>query len=256
MAKKARTPKPPRPSGGAPRPVQAPQRRTGPSRTASRQSGPTQSIRWFWPTAAVVTAIVIVGAVLGIVLTRGSTKPGPAALTTPISWKDLPAMQTGPPPWNNGSTTVSLRLSSLGLNRLSQEQLAFHIHQHLDVYVNGKHVTVPQAIGFVKDPTSGKYTAITELHTHNPLGIVHVESAQNLTYVLGQFFGEWGVRLTGKCLGQFKGGCDNLQWWVNGKKQTGDPAKLALRNHEEIVIAVGKPPKKIPTSYDFGAHGV
>ena len=126
----------------------------------------------------------------------------------------------------------------------------------LDIYVNGKHVTVPQAIGFVKDPRTGKFTAITELHTHNGLGIVHVESGQNLTYKLGQLFGEWGVRLTKNCLGEFKGGCNNLQWWVNGKKQSGDPARLHLKNHQEIVIAVGKLPKKLPTSYDFGAHGV
>src|SRR5262245_19085914 len=147
MAKKARTPKPPRQSGGTPRPIQAPQRRTGPSRTAKAPARTGLQFGWFWPLAAVVVALLIVGAVLGIVLTRKSWKPGPAAPTTPIVWKDLPALQTGPPPWKNGSTTLSLRLSSLGLNQLSQEQLAFHIHQHLDVFVNGKHVTVPQAIG-------------------------------------------------------------------------------------------------------------
>jgi len=209
-----------------------------------------------WPLAAVAVGLVIVGAALGIVLSRSSSKSGGLALTTPIVWKDLPALQTGPPPWNNGSTSLSLRLGSLGLSKLSQEQLAFHIHQHLDIYVDGKHVTVPQAIGFGTDPTTGKYAYITELHTHNALGIVHVESGQNLDYQLGQFFGQWGVRLTGKCLGQFTGGCDNLQWWVNGKKQTGDPAKLILKGHQEIVITVGKPPNKLPTSYDFGAHGV
>jgi len=165
-------------------------------------------------------------------------------------------MQTGAPPWNNGSTTLSLRLSSIGLSQLSAEQTAFHIHQHLDLYVNGKHITVPQAIGFGRDPTSGQYAFITELHTHNPLGIIHVEAAQSLSYKLGQFFGAWGVRLTGNCLGEFKSGCDNLQWWLNGKKQTGDPANLVLKNHQVIVIAVGKPPAKIPSSYDFAAHGV
>jgi hypothetical protein len=257
MAKKARTPKPPRPSGGGPRPVQAPQRRTGPSRTASTRSHGGGAYRsWLWPIAAVVVAITIVGVVLGIVLTRGSSKPGPLALAHPISWKDLPAMQTGPPPWNAGNTTLNLRVASLGLNQLGQEQLAFHIHQHLDVYVDGKHVTVPQAIGIGKDPASGKYTFITELHTHNAEGIVHVESAKNLSYLLGQLFGEWGVRLTRTCLGDFKGGCGRLQWWVNGKKQIGNPAAHVLKNHQEIVIAVGKPPKKIPSSYDWSAHGI
>jgi hypothetical protein len=257
VAKKVRTPKPPRASG-APRPVQAPQKRSGPSRTARTPSG-TSERRWFWPLAAVATALVIVGAVLGIVLTRSSgpsLDKAPLALPAPIKWSSLPGMQNGPPPWKANGATLSARLPSLNLNQLGQEQLAFHIHQHLDIFVNGKHVAVPQAVGFGVDPTSGKYTYITELHTHNNLGILHVESAQTLRYVLGQFFGEWGVRLTGKCLGSFKGGCDNLQYYVNGKKQTGNPARLVLKNHQEIAVVVGPPPKKIPSSYDFGAHGI
>jgi hypothetical protein len=164
-------------------------------------------------------------------------------------------MQTGPPPWNNGGTTLSLRLPSLGLNQLGQEQLAFHIHQHLDIFIDGKAVKVPQAIGFGIDPQTGKPSYITELHTHNNLGILHVESAQTLRYQLGQFFGEWGVRLTRSCIGNFKGGC-GLQWYLNGKRQTGDPAKLVLKNHEEIAIVVGKPPAKIPSTFNWSANGI
>lgn len=258
MAKKARTPKPPRPAAGAPRPVQAPKRRTGPSRTARAPARTGYANRWLWPLAAVVVALVIVGAVLGVVLTRSSTNldNAPFALTKPIPWNTLVGLKTGPPPWNNGAATLSARVPYLGVQQLGQEQLAFHIHQHLDVFVDGKHVTVPTGVGFGLNPRTGKYIFLTELHTHNTLGIVHVESAQTLRYRLGQFFGEWGVRLTGKCLGSFKGSCDNLQWWLNGVKQTGNPAALVLKNHEEIAIVVGKPPAKIPSSYDFAAHGV
>ena len=101
-----------------------------------------------------------------------------------------------------------------------------------------------------------KAAFITEMHTHDSSGLIQVESAQHLNYVLGQLFGEWGVRLTSKCLGSFTGSCDNLQVWLNGVKQIGSPANLILKNHEEIAISVGKPPTKIPKSFDFAAHGV
>ncbi len=257
VAKKARTPKPP---GPGTRQVQAPQKRAGSSRRPPASGTAGKRYKYFWPTAAAVVAIVIVAVALGIALTRSSSSATssktPYALKTPIVWSDLPGLQTGKPPWSNGASSLSLRLSSIGLNSLSQEQLAFHIHQHLDIFVNGKHVNVPQEIGFGLNPSTGQPAFITELHTHNGLGIIHVESAQTLRYQLGQFFGAWGVRLTTKCLGSFKGGCDNLEWYVNGVRQIGNPAKLVLENHQEIAIVVGTPPAKIPTSYDFAAHQI
>jgi hypothetical protein len=256
VAKKARTPKPPRPAQSSERRVQAPQRRSGPARKSTQAAAPPGGFKYFWPTAAAAVALAIVGIALGIALTRGSSRPPKLALTTPISWKDLPALQTGKPPWPDNSATLTARIPALGLNALTQEALAFHIHAHLDVFVDGKHVAVPQLIGIHVDQQSAQASFITELHTHHTDGIVHVESAQHLSYQLGPFFGEWGVRLTSKCLGSFKGSCDNLQWWLNGKKMTGNPENLILKNHEEIVISVGKPPSKVPTSFDFKLHGV
>jgi hypothetical protein len=255
VAKKARTPKPPRPAGSGERRVQAPQRRSGPARKSTTAAPPVGGFKYFWPTAAAAVALAIVIA-LGIALTRGSSKPPKLALTTPISWKDLPALQSGKPPWSNDSATLAARIPALGLNGLSREALAFHIHAHLDVFVDGKPVTVPQLIGIHIDQQSSQASFITELHTHHTDGIIHVESAQHLRYRLGQFFGEWGVRLTSNCLGGFKGSCDNLQWWLNGKKMTGNPENLILKNHEVMVISIGKPPAKVPTSFDFAAHGV
>ena len=258
MAKKARTPKPPRPAGAGQRQVQAPKRRTGSSRKppAAAPSRTPGGIPFLWPIAAVVVALAIVGVVLGIVLTRGPSKPPKFALPGPVAWKDLPAVQDRKPPWPNNSATLFSRISALGLSALSQEALAFHIHQHLDVFVNGVHVTVPALIGIHIDRTSTNASFITEVHTHHTDGIIHVESAQHLNYQLKQFFGEWGIKLTSTCMGSFKGSCDNLQWWVDGIKQTGDPGNLILKNHEVIVISVGKPPASIPKTFDFAAHGV
>jgi hypothetical protein len=67
-------------------------------------------------------------------------------------------------------------------------------------------------------------------------------------YQLGQLFGEWAVRLNAHCLAQ---SCGHLEWWVNGTKETGNPAQLVLHQHQEIVIASGTPPPRIPSKYTF-----
>jgi hypothetical protein len=254
VAKKTRTPKPPRPAAAGERRVQAPQRRSGPPRRSS--SAPVRANRLYQLFGGVAVSLIAVAIVLGVVLTRGSSKPPALALTTPISWAKLPGLQTGKPPWPNNAATLAARIRSLGLDPLSQEALAFHIHAHLDVFVDGQHVLVPQYIGIHIDQQTPSASFLTELHSHHADGIVHVESAKHLNYQLGPFFGEWGVRLTSKCLGSFKGSCDNLQWWLDGVKQTGNPANVILRNHEEIAISVGKTPAKVPKSFDFAAHGV
>jgi len=52
------------------------------------------------------------------------------------------------------------------------------------------------------------------------------------------------------------GGYSGLKWYVNGKQQTGNPADLVLKPHQEIAFVVGRPPAKIPSSYAFPAGGV
>ena len=198
-----------------------------------------------WLIGGLVALVVVLGIVLGIVLSRGGSSSSAATGSTTVPWASIPGLQTGPPPWNNSSAVLADRLQLLGLNALGQEGTVIHIHQHLDVYVNGKKVAVPADIGI--DTTSG---FLTELHSHDASGIVHVESPTKRTFVLGQFFGEWGVKLTSDCLGSY---CGTLKWWVNGKRMAGNPAELILKPHQEIVIAAGKAPSPVPSSYTFAA---
>ncbi|MHB8659521.1 MAG: hypothetical protein ACYC91_16535 [Solirubrobacteraceae bacterium] len=176
--------------------------------------------------------------VLAIALTGGSAKP------VYVNFAQMSGLQTDPPPWNNGVGELQDRLAQVHLDPLAQEALAFHIHQHLDIYVNGKHVTVPALIGISDN------SFVTEMHIHAPDGVLHVESAKNRPYTLGQFFGEWSVRLNANCLGRY---CGDLHWWVNGNPQTGNPADLIVHAHQEIVIAAGKAPAHIAASYNFPA---
>ena len=205
-------------------------------RTADRRN-------WIVGVAA-VGLLAIVGIVLGLVLSRGGSSAAVTSAST-IPWGEIPGLQTGPPPWDNSSAVLSDRLGLLNLDQLGQEGQVIHIHQHLDVYVNGKKVTVPALIGI---DTTNQF--LTQVHTHDSTGIVHVESPTERSFTLGEFFGEWGVKLTGSCLSTF---CGHLHWWVNGKKMIGNPAQLVLKAHQEIVIATGRPPFPVPSSYKFPA---
>lgn len=169
-----------------------------------------------------------------------------AAGAPTIDFAHLPGLQTSAPPWGSGSTTLEKRLPYVQLEALPQEQLAFHVHQHLDLWLNGRKVTVPGSIGI----GLGRFQPfITELHTHDASGIVHIEAARKQLYSLGQLFGEWGVRLSPRCVGSF---CGKLRWWVNGKLQHGNPAMhLLFPAHQEIAIALGRPPARVPSSYRF-----
>jgi len=250
VAKKTRTPKPPRSAGTGERRVQAPQRRASAPRKPSTQSAPPLGIPHFWPIAAVAVAVVVVGISLGVVLTRGPSKAAPLALTKPIDWSSLPGLLTTKPPWGANTTLLSARIPSIGLAQLGQEQLAFHIHQHLDLWVDGKKVTVPQYVG-IQINQAAQTASFAELHTHLSDGVIHNESARNVRFTLAQFFGDWGVRLTKSCMGSFTGSCVNLHAWVNGKP-VANPAAIVLKAHQEIVISVGpKLPPSIPKSYAF-----
>jgi hypothetical protein len=155
-------------------------------------------------------------------------------------------------PWGPNTGGLRDRLRTLGLPTLAQQGTTLHIHQHLDLYLNGKHVAVPANVGIGSQ--SGFYSP---LHTHDRTGILHVESPTNTLYTLGQFFGVWGVRLNAQCIGGYcAGGGRTVQAFLNGRHVTGDPARIPLRAHEEIVLAFGtraQLPKRIPTSYSFPA---
>jgi hypothetical protein len=235
MAKKSRTPAPPRK-------VQAPQRRSDPKRL-----GAFAARRGLWLTSGLAAVGVLAAAVAAVVVFTG----GGNSASTPNVRDDsnLAGLQTGPAPWNQGLDTLPDRLEPLGMNALTTEGQVIHIHQHLDIFVNGKPQVVPANIGIY----DGQF--LTELHTHDPTGILHVESPTKRQFDLGQFFGVWGVRLNADCVGGY---CREVTPWsvyVNGQAYTGNPAALVLKAHQEIAFVIGTPPRKIPSSYKF-APGV
>jgi len=178
-----------------------------------------------------------------------------AATLAPAALAGLPGEITSKAPWAPEWTHLRERLAAIGLPALQQEGLVLHIHQHLDIWVNGRQVEVPAGIGFGVQPDGKTVTFISDLHTHRPDGILHVESPKKQVFTLGQFFDVWGLRFTATCIG---GHCNSgksvLRVWANGKPVTGDPRKLPLTSHEEIVVVYGtgkQTPAKIPASFKF-----
>ncbi|SEN09298.1 hypothetical protein [Actinacidiphila rubida] len=144
---------------------------------------------------------------------------------------------------------ATAQAKAAGLPMLGQEGQVLHIHSHLDVFVDGKQVTVPADIGIDLNKQQ-----ISPLHTHDTSGVVHIESPVKTDFTLGEFMTEWSVPISKDALGPLKtGGGKELHVFVNGKEQTGDPAALKLAAHAEIAVVYGSPATKVqvPASYNW-----
>jgi hypothetical protein len=211
-----------------------------PPSAASRGSMPS----WLLPAAGAVALVAVVAVVLVLVLGGDSKSSAP---TWPAS-SAMTGLLTGKTPWPANQEQLPGRLVALNLPELPQEGLALHIHQHLDIWVNGKKVTVPESVGIAE-------TFISDLHTHLGNGVLHVESPTERSFYLGQFFGVWGVRLDARCVGGYcTDGDAKVRVYVDGKPVAGDPRNIELEPHREIVVTYGtraQLPKRIPSTYSF-----
>jgi hypothetical protein len=134
-----------------------------------------------------------------------------------------------------------------GITCGATEQLAYHIHAHLQIYVGGQSRALPGGIGIPGssvqvDPQVGPVAAggqcIYWLHTHAPDGVIHVESPTARIYTLGNFFDEWHQPLSANRVGNATG---RLTAFVGGKPWKRDPRLIPLTPHAVVQIDVGQP---------------
>jgi hypothetical protein len=228
VAKKVRTPPPPRR-------VQAPQRRE------TRRGGGSERSPWLYAVGGALVAALIAAAVVGIVVARGGDSTKTKA--TAANYNALPGIRKTKAPWPPEYEFLADRLVPLDLTTLGGHNgLVLHFHAHIDIFVNGKKVKIPALIGI--NPGAGY---LTELHTHNDTGVIHIEAQKKRDFTVGQFFAEWAVFLNAHSIGGYTG----MTWYLDGKQQTINPATLVFEPHQEIAFVVGKPPAEIPSSYKF-----
>ena len=172
--------------------------------------------------------------------------------------------------WPAPSPNRVLKLvKAAGLVPETHESFEHHVHAHLDVYLAGKHLVVPAGIGInTTDPAVKHFTVdgqaaygrinecskpcISPLHTHDVTGIIHTESVTSVENTLGQFFTEWGIRLSARCVDKYCTPHTRIAMYVDGRRQRfADAARIALSDHKEIALVIGRPPSQIPVTADF-----
>ena len=177
-----------------------------------------------------------------------------------------PAPPVGTTLWPAPSDPMTLAVEA-GLEPATQEFLDYHVHAHLDVFVDGEGVEVPAAIGIdiddpavrvFEEPNGTAYggidppcedPCISPLHTHSPDGVLHTESVEAQPNTLGQFFIEWDVALDGGCVSEYCAPDTSIQIFLDGDPFEGDPADIELTDGLEIAIVIGSPPADIPSGF-------
>jgi hypothetical protein len=137
-------------------------------------------------------------------------------------------------------------IKQANLPELPDEVLAYHVHAHVDLEINGHAVTIPAGIGITTDPNTRepdgqpKRTGISPLHTHDTSGIAHIEAAKEDVFTVGQLFAEWGVKLDKSCVATYCTDDNNqLLGFLNGEL-VGDPASIPLTSHANVYLWFGK----------------
>jgi hypothetical protein len=199
--------------------------------------------------ATITVALALAGCGSSSSPSSSSSSSSPASTGAPtttaqqqIGFEGVPIEQ-GPDlasPGSTGTQTVD------GIKCGATEQLAYHIHAHLTVYVNGAPRALPGGIGIpgstvgqsAQGPVATGGTCIYWLHTHAPDGIIHVESPTQRIYTLGQFFDEWRQPLNANRVAAATG---RVSAYVNGTPWTQDVRAIPLLPHAVIQLSVGAP---------------
>jgi len=125
--------------------------------------------------------------------------------------------------------------SSSDVGCSAMEQLSYHVHAHLSIYVDGQEVPVAPNLGI-------HATCISWLHTHSADGVIHVEAPSAHTYRLGEFFQVWGQPLDAThLLDHASDGTHQIVAYVNGQRYQGSPDGIPLDPHAVIVLEYGLP---------------
>jgi hypothetical protein len=122
---------------------------------------------------------------------------------------------------------------------------AQHYHAYLAIYVNGQQVPVPGGAGLVDNGTT---VCDYPLHVHDGENdVIHVESADQTTYTVGQFFDIWGKPLSATQVMQYKVDAshpltvDVFDASGHMTTYTGNPWDIKIQPHETIALLYNSP---------------
>lgn len=134
----------------------------------------------------------------------------------------------------------------------SNEQLAYHIHAHITIYMNDQPVPLVANTGIapVGVTSQANVTCFYWLHTHDASGVIHIESPTTKLYTLNQFFDIW-EKFSSSSSAFPPELLSSTGWtiYVNGKQVNTDFNHLVLHAHDLITIGYNSPNIKPDTTY-------
>jgi hypothetical protein len=167
------------------------------------------------------------------------------------------------PKWPRPANSMELARAA-NLTPEPLESFAFHVHAHMQIFIDGQEYEIPGGIGIDVDnpgvhefPNDGwggidepcDSPCISPLHTHERDGVLHTESPTQDANTLGQFFTEWDVKLDNNCVGEYCRPGKPIEFQVDGEVFDGDPTTIELTDGRHIVIIIGDPPADVPTDF-------
>lgn len=199
-------------------------------RRAAEQKGAQRSrggLAWL----SVIGATVTVGVVAIAVVVLSQTRGGPHAVATAT-----------PPSVATAAPTLARRIDGIPCNN---ENIAYHVHAHVQLVFEGHNVAVPANIG-IDDNTCVYY-----LHTHDNSGELHIEAPTHRYFTVGNFFDIWGQPLSSRRVASLllRPG-QQVRTFLNGRPYRRDPRTIELRAHRLIALEIG-PPFVRPSGFDF-----
>lgn len=205
------------------------QERRAAQRRLKEQQQRERRNRWFISGGVVLLIVLIVGGVIYYNATRPQDQT------------------TNNPSTSNDATTNPVYAPVDDISCDAQEQLNYHIHAHLSLYIDGQAVAIPQNIGIASDGS-----CIYWLHSHDSTGIIHVESPTTRTYTLGNFLTIWQQRFSSLGYPTQLKQTSGWKIYVDGKEYTGDFHDIKINAHTLITMGYNSPNITPDTSYNWG----
>ncbi|VXB27941.1 conserved exported hypothetical protein [Massilia sp. 9I] len=161
----------------------------------------------------------------------------PPEIVLADTYTELVAGTINSPPGWAAWTGPGNRLPVNGVGCLINE--SYHLHSLVSIYKDGVRIGLPDNVG-----RSG---CTYELHTHDVMGVVHIETDVPKKFTLGQFFALWRQPLGAAGTAGLPG---PIRFYLIENERltpfTGDPVQLELAAHREIVIVSGTAPRVLP----------
>jgi hypothetical protein len=156
------------------------------------------------------------------------------------------------PRFHPGPTSAAVAAGRPSGRHVCGAAVRTRVRVHVELFARRRVVIVPAGIG-VAPPLRLRNGFVVggrcsyPIRTVEPTGVIEADAAARPT--LGDLFAVWGRRLAPERLLSFTG---RVEAFVAGKRWHGDPRRIPLRRHAQIVLEVGGyvPPHR---SYLFGA---